>query len=100
MYRAPLKLNINTFNFLSVHKDLGNTDSYYNDENLVSTVGNLFVAGTDTTATTLRWCLLFMAKYPHLQGDLYACIQPVWSFLLMTDSAPQISFNSSMSPSV
>lgn len=29
---------------------------------------NLFAAGTDTTATTIEWCLLFMAKYPHIQG--------------------------------
>ncbi len=32
------------------------------------TVGNLFVAGTDTTGTTLRWGLMLMAKYPHIQG--------------------------------
>ena len=28
---------------------------------------NLFAAGTDTTATTLRWALLLMAKYPQIQ---------------------------------
>ncbi len=32
------------------------------------TVGNLFVAGTDTTGTTLRWGLMLMAKYPQIQG--------------------------------
>uniref|UniRef100_A0A8C6WPX5 Cytochrome P450 2K1-like n=1 Tax=Neogobius melanostomus TaxID=47308 RepID=A0A8C6WPX5_9GOBI len=30
----------------------------------------LFNAGTDTTATTLRWGLLIMAKYPHLQDQV------------------------------
>ncbi|MED6249317.1 Cytochrome P450 2K1 [Ataeniobius toweri] len=40
---------------------------HYHDENLLYTVVNLFAAGTDTTATTLKWCLLYMAKFPHVQ---------------------------------
>ncbi|XP_070703566.1 uncharacterized protein [Pempheris klunzingeri] len=51
-------------------EDSGNANPYYSDENLVSTVGNLFVAGTDTTATTLRWGLLLMAKYPQIQHQV------------------------------
>ncbi|XP_073693253.1 cytochrome P450 2K1-like isoform X2 [Garra rufa] len=43
------------------------TNSYFYHENLLMTVGNLFVAGTDTTGTTLRWGLMLMAKYPHIQ---------------------------------
>ncbi|XP_051744174.1 cytochrome P450 2K1-like isoform X2 [Ctenopharyngodon idella] len=42
-------------------------DSYFHQENLFVTVINLFVAGTDTTGTTLRWGLMLMAKYPHIQ---------------------------------
>uniref|UniRef100_A0A3Q4I9R8 Cytochrome P450 2K1-like n=2 Tax=Neolamprologus brichardi TaxID=32507 RepID=A0A3Q4I9R8_NEOBR len=42
-------------------------DTHYNEENLTFTVTNLFGAGTDTTAATLRWGLLLMAKYPHIQ---------------------------------
>ncbi|XP_045898475.1 cytochrome P450 2K1-like [Micropterus dolomieu] len=34
------------------------------------TVLNLFAAGTDTTATTLRWGLLLMAKYPKIQDQV------------------------------
>ncbi|ROK28242.1 Cytochrome P450 2K1 [Anabarilius grahami] len=45
----------------------GKKDSYFHDENLMMTVTNLFVAGTDTTGTTLRWGLMLMAKYPHIQ---------------------------------
>ncbi|XP_056158083.1 cytochrome P450 2K3-like, partial [Lampris incognitus] len=45
----------------------GVLDSHYHEENLIFTVNNLFAAGTDTTGTTLRWGLLLMAKYPHIQ---------------------------------
>ncbi|XP_061086095.1 cytochrome P450 2K1-like isoform X1 [Conger conger] len=44
--------------------------SYFHNNNLKFTVGNLFAAGTDTTATTLRWGLLLMAKYPHIQDQV------------------------------
>ncbi|KAM6914527.1 phospholipid-transporting ATPase ABCA3 [Lycodopsis pacificus] len=45
-------------------------DTHYNEKNLIFTVSNLFSAGTDTTATTLRWGLLLMAKYPHIQDQV------------------------------
>uniref|UniRef100_A0A8D0CVL4 Cytochrome P450 2K1-like n=1 Tax=Sander lucioperca TaxID=283035 RepID=A0A8D0CVL4_SANLU len=46
----------------------GIANSHFNDRNLLYTVLNLFAAGTDTTATTLRWGLLYMAKNPKIQG--------------------------------
>ncbi|XP_029014808.1 cytochrome P450 2K1-like [Betta splendens] len=45
-------------------------DSHYHESNLIYTVTNLFVAGTETTASTLRWALLLMAKYPHIQDQV------------------------------
>ncbi|XP_070704957.1 cytochrome P450 2K1-like isoform X2 [Pempheris klunzingeri] len=48
-------------------EESGITNSHFHNENLMATVGNLFAAGTDTTATTLRWGLLLMAKYPKIQ---------------------------------
>uniref|UniRef100_A0A8C4HW25 Cytochrome P450 2K1 n=1 Tax=Dicentrarchus labrax TaxID=13489 RepID=A0A8C4HW25_DICLA len=46
------------------------TNSHFHSENLLATVLNLFAAGTDTTATTLRWGLLLMAKYPKIQDQV------------------------------
>ncbi|CAL8274767.1 unnamed protein product [Lota lota] len=51
-------------------EESGNMNTYYNSENLLVSVANLFNAGTDTTATTLRWGLLLMAKYPQIQGHV------------------------------
>ncbi|XP_029944992.1 cytochrome P450 2K1-like [Salarias fasciatus] len=44
--------------------------SHFTEENLMFTVTNLFAAGTDTTAATLRWALLLMAKYPQIQDKV------------------------------
>ncbi|KAI5097553.1 cytochrome P450 2K1-like, partial [Silurus meridionalis] len=62
----------------------GDEDTLFHDQNLIITVSNLFAAGTDTTSTTLRWCLLLMAKYPqnqdHVQEEIDRVIggrQPV-----------------------
>ncbi|XP_041633563.1 cytochrome P450 2K1-like [Cheilinus undulatus] len=46
-------------------------DTYYNEKNLIFSVTNLFAAGTDTTGTTIRWGLLLMAKYPHIQEKVH-----------------------------
>nr|XP_012616377.1 cytochrome P450 2K4-like isoform X2 [Microcebus murinus] len=44
---------------------------YFSDENLVALVSNLFVAGTETTASTLRWGILLMMRYPEVQKKVY-----------------------------
>ncbi|NXA51146.1 CP2J6 protein, partial [Nothocercus julius] len=45
----------------------GDADATYDEENLIQTVFDLFLAGTETTATTLRWALLYMMLYPEIQ---------------------------------
>ncbi|KAM6957907.1 LOW QUALITY PROTEIN: phospholipid-transporting ATPase ABCA3 [Aplochiton taeniatus] len=51
-------------------QDSETLDSLYHDKNLIYSVTNLFSAGTDTTGTTLRWGLLLMVKYPHIQDQV------------------------------
>ncbi|XP_067674111.1 cytochrome P450 2J6-like [Haliotis asinina] len=36
-------------------------------ENLARTISDLFVAGTETTATTIRWTLVYFLNYPDIQ---------------------------------
>ncbi|XP_030350337.1 cytochrome P450 2J2-like isoform X1 [Strigops habroptila] len=47
------------------------------EENLVVCTLDLLLAGTETTSTTIRWALLFMAKYPEIQARVQAEIDAV-----------------------
>lgn len=44
--------------------------STYEEDNLVQSIFDLFVAGIETTTTTLRWALLYMLVYPDIQGEM------------------------------
>ncbi|CAJ0931590.1 unnamed protein product [Ranitomeya imitator] len=47
------------------------SSQYYHNENLTVLVADLFGAGMETTATTLRWALLLMIKYPEVQEKVH-----------------------------
>ncbi|XP_013856633.1 cytochrome P450 2K1, partial [Austrofundulus limnaeus] len=59
--------------FLIHKKHLEDTEimnSHYHDDNLVHSVMDLIGAGTETTAMTLMWSLLYMAKFPQIQDGV------------------------------
>ncbi|KAK9411049.1 cytochrome P450 2K1-like [Crotalus adamanteus] len=45
-------------------------DGYFCNENLLSLVDDLFGAGTETMANTMRWAILLMMKYPEIQSKV------------------------------
>ncbi|XP_073399244.1 cytochrome P450 2K4-like [Dendrobates tinctorius] len=42
-------------------------ETYFNEENLLSSVLDLFAGGTEGPSTTIRWGILLMMKYPEIQ---------------------------------
>ncbi|XP_031420565.1 cytochrome P450 2K1-like isoform X1 [Clupea harengus] len=58
-------------------EESGQKESLFHEKNLICCVTNLFAAGTDTSGTTLRWALLLMAKYPHVQDRVHEEIDRV-----------------------
>ncbi|XP_021015977.1 cytochrome P450 2J3-like isoform X1 [Mus caroli] len=55
----------------------GKTTTSFNEENLICSTLDLFLAGTETTSSTLRWALLYMALYPEVQEKVQAEIDGV-----------------------
>ncbi|CAH2245836.1 cytochrome P450 2K6-like [Pelobates cultripes] len=54
-----------------------NPNSHYHEANLLSVITTLFSAGTETTASTIRWAIFFMAKYPDIQKHVHEEIDKV-----------------------
>uniref|UniRef100_A0A8C8TG39 Cytochrome P450 2J3-like n=1 Tax=Peromyscus maniculatus bairdii TaxID=230844 RepID=A0A8C8TG39_PERMB len=53
------------------------TTTSFNEESLICSTLDLFLAGTETTSTTLRWALLYMALNPEVQEKVQAEIDRV-----------------------
>ncbi|CAL1535292.1 unnamed protein product, partial [Lymnaea stagnalis] len=45
------------------------------DAQLLKFVGDLFTAGTETSATTLRWMLIFLVHHEDVQQTMYREIE-------------------------
>ncbi|XP_072537915.1 cytochrome P450 2J2-like [Salminus brasiliensis] len=55
---------------LEMEKKNSDPEAGFNIETLVITTLDMFEAGTETAATTLRWGLLYMMKYPEIQKQV------------------------------
>ncbi|KAK3787005.1 hypothetical protein RRG08_052636 [Elysia crispata] len=55
-------------------------DTTLDDENLARNLLALFLAGTNTTSTTLQWFMLHMLHYPDVQAQVFAEISDVIGF--------------------
>ncbi|KAL7400856.1 hypothetical protein ABVT39_019064 [Epinephelus coioides] len=60
---------------MNQEKDIPTTE--FNYDNLVATVMNLFLAGTETTSTTIRYALGVLVKYPNIQEKMQQEIDTV-----------------------
>lgn len=52
-------------------------ENTFDENNLIFCVLDLFVAGTETTTSTLLWAFLYMAKYPEIQAKVQEEIDEV-----------------------
>ncbi|XP_072524662.1 cytochrome P450 2G1-like isoform X2 [Salminus brasiliensis] len=62
---------------IRMKQEKNNPETEFHYDNMVSTVLNLFLAGTETTSTTLRYALMLLIKYPHIQDQMQKEIETV-----------------------
>ncbi|CAL4117927.1 unnamed protein product [Meganyctiphanes norvegica] len=60
---------------INAHQD--DPDSDYTLENLLVSLDDLFAAGSETSSSTLRWFVLYMALNPHIQEKVQRIIDEV-----------------------
>ncbi|KAF8371622.1 hypothetical protein PRIPAC_78051 [Pristionchus pacificus] len=56
--------------FVHAYKQRMQENMHLDDVNLMSTCADFFLAGQETTTTTLRWAVILMAKYQEVQDKL------------------------------
>ncbi|XP_051900057.1 cytochrome P450 2F3-like [Pristis pectinata] len=62
---------------IKMEEEKDNPRSEFSDENLLLSTFNIFLAGTDTTSSTMRWGLLLFLKYPEVQEKIQSEIDRV-----------------------
>ncbi|XP_036378280.1 cytochrome P450 2J2-like [Megalops cyprinoides] len=60
-----------------IQNNKGDPAAGFEEANLILCSLDLFLAGTETTSTTLRWALLYMMKYPDIKEKVQAEIDRV-----------------------
>nr|XP_060622745.1 cytochrome P450 2J5-like [Anolis sagrei ordinatus] len=59
------------FYLVQMEKSKDNVSSTYDEEKLAACILDLFITGTETTATSLQWGLVLMATHPDIQDKVY-----------------------------
>ncbi|KAM3834580.1 cytochrome P450 2J2-like [Vipera latastei] len=59
------------FYLFQIEKSQDHPNSTYNEDNLTHCIFDLFVAGTDTTSSSLKWALLVMANHLDVQDKVH-----------------------------
>ncbi|XP_060114370.1 cytochrome P450 2G1-like [Heteronotia binoei] len=62
---------------IQIEKESKNPSSEFHLKTMVMTILNLFVAGTETVSSTLRFGLLILMKYPEVQAKVFQEIDAV-----------------------
>lgn len=80
-YQQEFDENEEPQNFISAYlkemkkKNDKNLPSNLDEKNLLVIIRSLFAAGSDTTSTTILWCLVYMLYYPKIQEKVYQEIE-------------------------
>ncbi|XP_072020580.1 cytochrome P450 2J4-like [Amphiura filiformis] len=74
-------------------KEQSDRAEYIHLRSLIATTTFLFLAGTETTATTLRWALLYMIKYPEIQAKVQQEMDAVVGRTRMPQWADRLSLS-------
>ncbi|XP_007233161.3 cytochrome P450 2B4 [Astyanax mexicanus] len=61
-------------------KQQSNEDSSFHNNTMLRSTSDLFIAGTETTANTLRWGLIYMMEHPDVQERCHEEIVRVLGF--------------------
>ncbi|XP_060623364.2 cytochrome P450 2J4-like [Anolis sagrei] len=61
------------------HQRINDPTSTYDEENLAQDIHDLFIAGTETTATSLKWAILLLTNHPDIQDKVYKEIEDALS---------------------
>nr|XP_056711000.1 cytochrome P450 2U1 [Euleptes europaea] len=69
-----------------------NSESSFNEDYLFYIIGDLFIAGTDTTTNTLLWSLLYLSLHPQVQEK----VQEEIELVIGRDRCPSLADKASM----
>nr|XP_056705950.1 cytochrome P450 2J4-like [Euleptes europaea] len=61
-----------------IAKSKNDPESTFNEENLTQCIFDLFIAGTDTTTSSLEWAVSLMAAYPDIQEKVQKELEDVF----------------------